>query len=839
MAHTNRILVLVFIPALLLLPAGAFSADPQTKSDPQIEKLQREIDARGYNWTARRTWVTDLSDEEFHRMLGALPPEKTARNSETLKSPFPRSAASLPPRFDWRDYDIVTAVKNQASCGSCWDFAAIGALEAVIKQHEGIEYDLSEQQILSCRTGGFGCDGGWYSWAWEYLAQNGAVDETCMPYQASDTVTCVDGPCEKIATCGSWVDIPNNVDAIKEAVLVGPCATTFTVYDDFKSYGGGCYEHEGDDPINHAVVIIGWDDTLCGDTGAWLVKNSWGPTWGMDGFFWIKYGTCNFGTSTQRISYYSGVDIVYSGSEVDDSYDDADGRPDPGETVLLEVELHNDILGPDRTGVQAVLSTGSDLVDILYDTGSFGSIPANGSATGSPNFALKISEFAPVGATVDLVLSITANGGYSNEDTFTIALGNCPILLVDDDEGSTFETYFKTALSNNGYFYDTWEELELGSVPASELNKYFAVVWFTGTGGDLASANRTAIAAYMDGGGRLFATGQDIGWQLNYYGDPARIAFYNDYLHANYVSDDSGYRHLDGISGDPIGDGLSFDIGGGSGSNNQDWPSSIMARTGAAHILKYATGTFGGVRYDLDHKLVYMAFGLEAVNEADMRDTLMARSLEWLAGGDWPDSEQPVVEVTYPDGGETLEAGSTYEITWSASDNVGVTGIDILHSWDTGVSFPDTIALGEANDGAFLWTVPDSASATSRIKVIARDGAGLAQQDDSDGNFTIESVTGTVTPAYRWELAQNSPNPFNPVTRIRFTVPVRTGVKIVVYNVDGRLVKVLADREMAPGPGEVTWNGKDSRGRDVSSGVYFYRLVSNYFSQSRKMVLLR
>jgi C1A family cysteine protease len=240
MQRAFRIVPVCLLAALSLALAAPAGAQADRAADPEIEELQRQIDENGYNWTAKRNWTTDLTEEEFQAMLGARIPPEVLRRFEALdREDFP-IARDLPDSFSWRALGGVTPVKNQASCGSCWDFAAHSALEAMILIYGGEELDLSEQQILSCETGGYGCGGGWYSWAWGYIREHGSVSEACMPYEADDTVPCADDGCAKIATCKTWIDIPNDVDAIKTAILNGPVATTFTVYSDFGSYGSGC-----------------------------------------------------------------------------------------------------------------------------------------------------------------------------------------------------------------------------------------------------------------------------------------------------------------------------------------------------------------------------------------------------------------------------------------------------------------------------------------------------------------------------------------------------------------------------------------------------------------------
>ncbi len=836
-------LLAIFLSIVLPVP---LSADPG--SDPEIESLQRSIDSMGYNWIAKRTWLTDLSQDERSCMVGVRIPPEVEKRFETLQKRFDEGDRPFgmmplaPSSWDWRTMGGVSAVTSQGACGSCAIFAGTAALESVILINAAIEYDLAEQQILSCRTWGTGCEGTWYSWAWDYVRNNGAVLEPCMPYQANDSIPCADDPCDIYATNGGWIDIPNDVDAIKQQVMISPVATTFTVYDDFYSYGGGCYEHVDSLPINHAVLIIGWDDDYCGSgDGAWLCKNSWGTGFGLDGFFWIKYGTCKIGYATQRVLYNSGLDIWYRDHTILDAGGDGDGRADPGESVSMSVTLWCDILSPDRTSVSVTLSTSGGLADVTQPTVSYGTLPADGSSSGSGDFQFDVDQFAAPGDKLEFVLAITADGGYSRLDTFEVTIGDCPVLLVDDDDGAQVEQFFEASLNNTGYIYEVWDEIADGYIGAADLSGYTTVIWMTGVSGDIEPQNITAIEALLDAGGALLMTGQDVGWQLNYYGDPADLTFYINYLHADYVQDNSGFRSLTGIPGDPVGDGLTFDIGGGDGSGNQDWPSEIELRAGASSVLEYSPGAEGGIRYDTGHRLVYLAFGFEAVNTAADRDTLMTRCLDWLANGNWPDTDPPVVAAVVPNGGEEFSTGENVTITWTADDNEGVALVDILLSVDGGLTYDEVIVEGTANSGVYTWPATSGASTECRVRVIARDAAGLAGFDDSDADFSKGTSTdGPDSPDIRdFYLAQNVPNPFNPVTTVRFGLPVSSPVSLRIYDTAGRLVRVLIDGHREAGHHEMTWDGLDGSGRPVASGVYFYRLAIGTFVEDRKMVLLR
>jgi C1A family cysteine protease len=704
------------------------------------EEIIERVRENGYHWTPGKTSLSDLSKEEFAGLLGLrVPPEALAR-SKAITNAYERKYLQLPSSYDWRDFGGVTPVKAQGDCGSCWNFAAVGALESMVRIYGGVEYDLSEQQVLSCATPGWGCSGGWMRYAWEHYREKGAALETCMPYMADDTVPCTEDGCAKYATTDGWQDIPNTVEAIKAAVYNhGPVATTFHVYSDFRDYTGGCYEHPGDDPLNHAVVIVGWDDAMCGGEGAWLIKNSWGTDWGIDGYFWIKYGSCNVGIVTQSVNYYEGTDVVYADDDVNDGSGDGDGVADAGESFGLTVTLKNEILAPARTGISAALGCADPLVAITSGSSTYPDLDAGEEGDSQTPYQVTFDRLLHVGDVVEFTLDVSADGGYTQTDTLSLKVGNVPILLVDDDDSESTEVYFAQSLDNNGYLYDVWNEYELGSPSSAYLSRYCIVIWETGIGGRIGGTNQAALAPYLDGGGKVFFTGQDIGWYLNdwWNATAADSAFYADYLHASYLNDDSGYRSLTGLGGDPIGDGLAFDIGGGDGSNNQDWPSEIAGLAGTSDVFEYDPGVVGAIRCSSPHKIVYLAFGFEAINTQADRDTVMNRVLEWLGVGACPDTEPPTITMTAPNGGEAWVIGAEGDVLWSASDNSGSCLIDVYLSRDGGSSFTETLATGEANDGSFQWTVSGPTTSQARVQIVAYDGENNCSADTSLADFGI------------------------------------------------------------------------------------------------------
>ncbi len=289
--------VLLALSMLLVLSAAVSAED----SPEQLVARQQQINDRlGLDWTPKVTSViTDYTPDERKHMCGVKLPENWKEIWESHLDPnrFDKSAKDLPSYFNWEDQGKVTGIRNQGSCGSCWIFASVAALESQYLIYRLYNYNLSEQQILSCVSPDWGCDGGWMEACYIHFRDTGSIFETSMPYQANDEVPCTEDSYPVMAKVLDWTSVPDDVNSIKQAVMVAPIAVTMDVFDDFDIYGGGCYEWDGvsEYAAGHAVLIVGWDDDLCGGDGAWRVKNSWGTMWGDDGFFWIKYGDCGIG----------------------------------------------------------------------------------------------------------------------------------------------------------------------------------------------------------------------------------------------------------------------------------------------------------------------------------------------------------------------------------------------------------------------------------------------------------------------------------------------------------------------------------------------------------------
>jgi len=247
-----------------------------------------------HTYTVQLTQFSDLSFKEFHDKMLMAPQNCSATNTN-----YRSSKRANPPAVDWRTKGVVTPVKNQGDCGSCWTFSTTGCLESHHAIATGNLVGLSEQNLVDCASAfnNAGCNGGLPSQAFEYILYNNGLDtEASYPYTGEDG-TCNFTKANVGATVSSVVNITAGVeDDILDAVAnVGPVSICFDVVDDFQNYGGGVYSSTecgtGPGDVNHAVLVVGYNVTAdSSKTPYWIVKNSWGSSWGLDGYFWIMRG---------------------------------------------------------------------------------------------------------------------------------------------------------------------------------------------------------------------------------------------------------------------------------------------------------------------------------------------------------------------------------------------------------------------------------------------------------------------------------------------------------------------------------------------------------------------
>jgi hypothetical protein len=167
---------------------------------------------------------------------------------------------------------------------------------------------------------------------------------------------------------------------------------------------------------------------------------------------------------------------------------------------------------------------------------------------------------------------------------------------------------------------------------ARVLTDYCLVIWFTGDAAEstLTAAERTSLESYLDGGGLLFLSGQNIGQDIG------ATTFYSDYLHAAFVQPTTNVHTLAGVSGDEIGDGLSILTAGSPGAGNQTSQDIIAPAAGADSIVMYLPGDCAGIKYDSGtYRVVYLGFGFEGIASRpdigyDNNWYVLRRVIKWL-----------------------------------------------------------------------------------------------------------------------------------------------------------------------------------------------------------------
>jgi len=250
----------------------------------------REHNAKNDSWTMGMNEFGDMTWAEFQSIYvgGTKPvPREYIRSKNYAKE---SSSRSIPASLDWRTKNAVTPVKNQGQCGSCWAFSTTGSVEGAHAISTGNLVSLSEQQLMDCASsyGNQGCNGGLMDDAFEFIIKNGGIcSEASYPYKG------VQGKCQtctEVATISSYVDNPQgNEGDLSTLIQTGPVSIAIEADQSaFQFYSGGVFSAACGHNLDHGVLIVGYG-TLSSKP-YWIVKNSWGASWGMQGYILMIQG---------------------------------------------------------------------------------------------------------------------------------------------------------------------------------------------------------------------------------------------------------------------------------------------------------------------------------------------------------------------------------------------------------------------------------------------------------------------------------------------------------------------------------------------------------------------
>ncbi|XP_012317354.1 cathepsin L2 [Aotus nancymaae] len=261
------------------------------KNMKMIELHNGEYSQGKHGFTMAMNAFGDMTNEEFRQVMVCFRNQKH-KNGKVFRGPL---LLDLPKSVDWRKKGYVTPVKNQKQCGSCWAFSATGALEGQMFRKTGKLDSLSEQNLVDCShpQGNQGCNGGFMNYAFQYVKENGGLDsEASYPYVAKDE-SCKYKPENSVANDTGFVVIPTHEKELMKAVAtVGPISVAVDAsHSSFQFYKSGIYFEPNcsSKNLDHGVLVVGYgfEGANSNDNKYWLIKNSWGPEWGLNGYIKI------------------------------------------------------------------------------------------------------------------------------------------------------------------------------------------------------------------------------------------------------------------------------------------------------------------------------------------------------------------------------------------------------------------------------------------------------------------------------------------------------------------------------------------------------------------------
>jgi len=243
-----------------------------------------------HNYTMAHNMFSDMHKHEKKAYMGLILPEDVETDVWTADSCV---NSRVPASLDWRTDACLQPVKDQGQCGACWAFSAVGTLEFQCCKKHGQAMPFSVQQLVDCDPYDSGCSGGWYYNAWRYLQSDGSNSAFDYDY-TSTSGSCRYNSAAVKGYVSSFFKVDSNPASIIDALQSGILSVALDVVSSFQYYSSGVYSSSGcASSPNHAVILVGYGSLAGQDY--WVVRNSWGVSWGVGGYILVQRGVnmCN------------------------------------------------------------------------------------------------------------------------------------------------------------------------------------------------------------------------------------------------------------------------------------------------------------------------------------------------------------------------------------------------------------------------------------------------------------------------------------------------------------------------------------------------------------------
>lgn len=253
----------------------------------------------------RHNKFSDYTEEEYKKMLGLVAVPTTKGETRHVSN-----SVDLPETVNWVTAGMVNPIQDQGQCGSCWAFSAAASMESAHAISSGTLLKISEQQFVDCSSayGNNGCSGGWYMWAWNYAKTMSMDSETSYPYTSGTTKTAgtcnVDTSTQELKDV-SYAKVDEDTDSIKSAIAQQPCSVAINATSRaFSNYSSGVLSVSqcGGTNMDHAVAAVGYG--VENGEGYYLVRNSWGTSWGDAGYVKIAQASGKGACGINQMVYY-------------------------------------------------------------------------------------------------------------------------------------------------------------------------------------------------------------------------------------------------------------------------------------------------------------------------------------------------------------------------------------------------------------------------------------------------------------------------------------------------------------------------------------------------------